>query len=70
MDFINKQYSEEGIRKVANKLCYNNIWIINGEFHRTLGSTYENGFWYCGQFAEGVSNMKQYKRWLNLRIFL
>jgi hypothetical protein len=50
------------------KLCYDNIWRINGEYHRTLGPAIDNKFWYRGQKIE-VSNMKQYKHWLKLRIF-
>jgi hypothetical protein len=65
---INLQVSDKFCEDFDHKLCYNNYWLINGKYHRTLGPAYKNEFWYRGQKIE-VSNMKQYKRWLNLRIF-
>jgi hypothetical protein len=34
---------------LMKKLGYYNIWIINGEYHRTLGPAIDNEFWYRGE---------------------
>jgi hypothetical protein len=76
IDWINISYnkklqvSDKFCEEFDKKLCYNNKWRINGKYHRTLGPAYGNEFWYRGQKAENVSNMKQYKRWLKLIIFI
>jgi hypothetical protein len=66
---INLQVSDKFCEEFDEKLCLYNIWIINGKFHRTLGPAKNNEFWYRGQKAEKVSNMKEYQHWLKLRIF-
>jgi hypothetical protein len=62
------QVSDKFCENFDHKLCYNNVWKINGKYHRTLGPAKNNEFWYRGKKIE-VSNMKQYKHWLKLRIF-
>jgi hypothetical protein len=65
----NLKVSDKFCEDFDEKLCLYNIWRINGKYHRTLGPAISNEFWYRGQKAENISNMKQYKRWLKLRIF-
>jgi hypothetical protein len=64
----NLQLSNKFCEEFDKKLGLYNVWLINGKYHRTLGPAYGNEFWYRGEKIE-VSNMKQYKRWLKLRIF-
>jgi hypothetical protein len=62
------QLSDKFCEEFDEKLGLYNVWLINGKYHRTLGPAIGNEFWYRGEKIE-VSNMKQYKRWLKLRIF-
>jgi hypothetical protein len=62
------QVSDKFCEDFDEKLCYNNVWLINGKLHRTLGPAIGNEFWYRGEKIE-VSNIEQYKYWLKLRIF-
>jgi hypothetical protein len=65
---INLQVSDKFCEEFDYKLHHNNVWGINGKYHRTLGPAIDDEFWYRGEKIE-VSNMKQYQHWLKLRIF-
>jgi hypothetical protein len=62
------QVSDKFCEEFDKKIGYYNRWIINGEYHRTLGPARDNEFWYRGKYIE-VPNMTQYQHWLKLRIF-
>jgi hypothetical protein len=62
------QVSDKFCEEFDHKLCYDNIWRINGKYHRTLGPAIDDEFWYRGKKIE-VPNIEQYKHWLKLRIF-
>jgi hypothetical protein len=64
----NLKVSYKFCEEFDKKLGYYNVWKINGKPHRTLGPAKGNEFWYRGEKIK-VSNIKQYKHWLNLRLF-
>jgi hypothetical protein len=80
---LSDKFCEEFDVELCNHNYDHDEWRINGLLHRTVGpaicatnvnkfSKYKKDskeFWYRGQKAENVSNMEQYERWLNLRVF-